>query len=63
MKEVIDADTDGGNKVMFGMLKCDLVHLNYHGNRAFVSAVMRPVLHKWVCKINEYQVKNGLPRY
>ena len=63
MKEIYLDESTLGSKVMFGMLKCDLVHLNYHGNRAFVSAVMHPILHKWVCKINEYQVKNGLPRY
>ena len=33
--------------VEFGFLKQDMVHLNNNGNRAMVSAVMKPLLHKW----------------
>ncbi len=31
--------------VHFGMLRTDMVHLNEHGNKAMVSAIMKPLLH------------------
>ena len=33
--------------VDFGMLKCDLTHLNYNGNKALIKATMSAVLNKW----------------
>ncbi len=33
--------------VEFGMLKTDMVHLNENGNRALISAIMKPLLHQW----------------
>ena len=35
--------------VEFGMLKCDMVHLNQNGNKALIKVCMTPVLHKWKC--------------
>ena len=33
--------------VDYGMLTTDTIHLNVNGNRAFASAILKPVLHKW----------------
>ena len=33
--------------VDFGMLTCDMTHLNVNGNKAVIEAMMRPILHKW----------------
>ena len=33
--------------VEFEFIKHDMVHLNNFGKRAIVSAVMKPLLHKW----------------
>ena len=33
--------------VHFGMLRTDMIHLNNNGNKALISAIMKPLLHLW----------------
>ena len=33
--------------VHFGMLRTDMIHLNENGNKALISAIMKPLLHLW----------------
>ena len=40
--------------VMPGMINTDCVHLNCHGNKGLIYAIMRPLLHMWraKCRLN-----------
>ncbi len=47
--------------VEFGMLKTDTIHLNENGNKALISAIMKPLLHQWKFVPKEEQSRNTNP--
>ena len=48
---------------MFGMLNCDMTHMNMYGYKAFIQATMRPLLHMWARNRNDALAHLGIKRY